>query len=176
MLYGIYFTAHAVIICMPIGIGYTCIKNWKLIPNVRSWSSQTFPFMGMFDWEEGLIPLAQSHRDNAPNIIYLCVFLLLSIYDHNDYEVLRWASPRICRQYRQSEDEQLWPMAMLTFHVLSTDPRRCYRAGQRLFTDFSTQKVWDAMQTCNSHYTSGETLVNDWNLQIGPNKWRRWAR
>ncbi len=36
-----------------------------LIPNVRRLSSQTFPFMGMFDWEEGLIPLAQPAGDNA---------------------------------------------------------------------------------------------------------------
>ncbi len=32
------------------------------------------------------------------------------------------ASPRMCRQYRQSEDEQLWPMAVLTLPVLSADP------------------------------------------------------
>ncbi len=41
-------------------------KNLKIIPNVRRLSSQTFPFMGMFDWEEGVIPLAQSRSDNAP--------------------------------------------------------------------------------------------------------------
>ena len=82
-----------------------------IILNVRSLSSKTFPFMGMFDWEESLIPLAQWHGNTVlkspllhPSIafqfvkkivatytiylllayiIYPCVFLLLSFYDHN---------------------------------------------------------------------------------------------
>ena len=37
-----------------------------LFPNVRSLSFLKFPFMGMFDWEEGLIPLAQSPGGSAP--------------------------------------------------------------------------------------------------------------
>ncbi len=41
------------------------LKHFILIPNVRSLSSQTFPFMGMFDWEEGLNPLALSLGGNA---------------------------------------------------------------------------------------------------------------
>ncbi len=36
----------------------------SLIVNVRSLSLRTFPFMGMFEWEEGLIP--QSPGSNAP--------------------------------------------------------------------------------------------------------------
>ncbi len=64
------------------------------IPNVRSLSS--FLFMGMFDWEEGLISLAQSRRDNAPTVQFgpFALFwrpqmsgptlvFLLSFYDHN---------------------------------------------------------------------------------------------
>ena len=43
-----------------------CLHSWAIIPNARSLSSLTFPFTGMFEWEEGLIPLAQSHRGNAP--------------------------------------------------------------------------------------------------------------
>ncbi len=43
--------------------------------------------MGMFDWEGGLIPVAQWGKSNkifqTPNIIYLHVFFLLAIYDHN---------------------------------------------------------------------------------------------
>ncbi len=37
-----------------------------LIINVRSLSSRTYPFMGMFDWDEDLIPLIQSPGGNAP--------------------------------------------------------------------------------------------------------------
>ncbi len=43
--------------------------NYKHV-NVRSLSSQTFPFMGIFDLDEDLIPLIQSPRGNAPALQY----------------------------------------------------------------------------------------------------------
>ncbi len=43
--------------------------------------------MGMFDLDEDLIPLIQSHRGSKnisnSNIIYPSVFFFISFYDHN---------------------------------------------------------------------------------------------
>ncbi len=54
-------------------INFFCINN-SFFPTDRPQKSHKVTgndnifllgFMGMFDWEEGLIPLAQSHGDNA---------------------------------------------------------------------------------------------------------------
>ncbi len=73
-----------VIRCYPRVIPNLSHVILHIFPNARSLSSQTFPFMGMFDWEEGLIPLAQSRRftqrSGLPNLtLYIPVCLLLII-------------------------------------------------------------------------------------------------
>ncbi len=36
--------------------------------NVRSLSSKTFPYMGMFDWDVDLIPVIKTPGGNAPTV------------------------------------------------------------------------------------------------------------
>ncbi len=73
--------------CSSIPLLLLCLRNcmysnrnsYQLVVNVRSLSSWTFPFMVMFDWEEGLIPLTQSlHNSSIKSFKLLLLYTCMS--------------------------------------------------------------------------------------------------